>query len=247
MAEQKFADDIVSSDLISTTVHELKSPLTLISGLSSMLKLGDFGEISSQQEHYIHRIMLTSDRLLTLVDSLLSVGKYKRDSLELDLEPISAASLVRQVCVELEPLLREKKLTFSVQRPRQLPPVMADRQALYQVLYNLVDNAIKYSREEGRIKIHYKHEEDKLRISIIDEGVGVSQKDIERVFKQFGTSRQPIQAHAGSSGLGLYIVKNLMDALGGEIHVKTLENGSCFYILLPIARQLSLFSGEVIR
>lgn len=228
-------------DLVATTVHELKSPLTVISGLASMLEAGQFGELNSGQSRYVERINTVSKRLLNLVESLLTVNRAQ--TLETRLQPIALTKVIGEVAGELAPRLTQNQMRLVWKR-RKVEPVLVDKQYLYQIVYNLIDNAIKYSPPKTIITIKFRHQGGHLYLRVSDQGVGVKPNELKHLYKRFGKRGQPISGQAGSSGLGLYIVKQLVEAHGGRLRAKTLPKGTCFIVRLPLAQQLNLFSKK---
>ncbi|HLB40889.1 MAG TPA: HAMP domain-containing sensor histidine kinase [Candidatus Babeliales bacterium] len=225
-------------DLVATTVHELKSPLTVISGLASMLEAGQFGQLTSEQSRYVGKIDSVSQRLLNLVESLLSVNRAQ--TMDTRLQPISITSVISEVLAELTPRSQQQQMQIVWKR-RKVVPVLVDRQYLYQIIYNLIDNAIKYSPANTKVTIKFRHQGGMLYLRVSDQGVGVKPNDLKYLYKRFGKRGQPVSGLAGSSGLGLYIVKQLAEAHGGQLRARTLPKGTCFIVRLPLAQQLNLF------
>ena len=230
-----------SLDLVATTAHELKSPLTLINGLAAMLEGEQFGKTTAAQRKYLGRIMATTERLLTVVDGLLTINRSQHQRLSLNLRPTSINGLVREVVDELEPQLRDRGMRVRLKSRQQLPPVIADPACLFQILFNLLDNAVKYSPAKTIVTIKTHLKDEQLIIQVSDQGIGVKQSELEQLFERFGKLGQPVSAAAGSSGLGLYIVKSLVELQGGSITATALAQGTCFTVSLPVAQQLALF------
>lgn len=231
-------------DLVATTAHEIKSPLTLINGLAAMLAGEEFGKTTLAQRKYLGRIMQTSERLLTIVDGILTVNRSQHRRLSLQLQPMMISALIKEVVDELDPQLKARDMRVRLQITRKVPPVIADKGCMHQILYNLVDNAIKYSPVKTVISIKVSLKEDQLVIQISDQGIGIKPTEIEKLFERFGNRAQPVSEQAGSSGLGLFIVKNLVELQGGSISATTLSNGTCFTVTLPVAQQLALFINQ---
>lgn len=228
-------------DLVATTAHELKSPLTLINGLAAMLEAGEFGKTTLAQRKYLGRISATSERLMTIVDGLLAVNRSQHRRLSLQLQPMMISALIKEVVEELDPQLKARGMRVRLQITRKVPPVIADKNCMHQIVFNLLDNAIKYSPAKTIVNIKVQLREDQLVMQISDQGIGIKPTEIEKLFERFATQAQPVAEQAGSSGLGLYIVKNLVELQGGSITATALSQGSCFTVSLPVAQQLALF------
>ncbi len=242
-SQPKRQRSLSSFDLVATTVHELKSPLVLMRGLANMLAEGQFGNLTQEQAKYINKIATTSERLLKLVTNLLVVNQLNHKRLRTATKPTAVNQVIDQVIDELSTQLKSRQVAVIWSRHLKLPPVLADEQLLYRVFYNLVDNTIKYSPPKTTITIRFRTGLRHLAIQIRDQGIGIKKQEIGLLFERFGTVTQPVSAQADSSGLGLFIVKSLVELQGGHVSVSRLRQGSCFTINLPTISQLELFDG----
>ncbi len=232
-------------DLVATAAHELKSPLVFIGGLSEMLAAGHLGRLSSTQRDYIQRMNTAAGRLLQLVENLLMVNKSHYGRLSLELEPTTVATVLGEVLGELGPRLIEKKIGVIWSRDVPLPPVLADAQLLYQILFNLLDNSAKHAQAPASISIRFRRNQDKLIIQLHDRGFTIKPSDLTKLFERFGSFGQPLSVQASTSGLGLFIVKSLVELMGGSITAKRMRQGTRFTIGLSIVHQLELFDAAV--
>lgn len=230
-------------DLVATTAHELKTPLVLITGLAEMLQKGNFGRLTKDQSRYIGKIENASERLLQMVENLLTINRSEHGRLMLQFEPVSVTTVMQRVLEELAPRITQQQMTIIWAPHLNLPPVRADNSSLYQVLFNLLDNTLKYSPAGSTVTLRFKRLPGRLVVQIRDQGFGIKPSDINKLFERFGVVNQPIGANASSSGLGLFIVKNLVQLQGGEISVKRLRRGTCFSLSLPAVDQMELFGG----
>lgn len=235
------------TELIATAVHELKTPLTLISGLASVLKDGGYGKVSPQQKKQLARIGTSSDRMLKVVDSILDLERIKQGRYIAAQQLVSVKKIIKEVLHELQPRIRERGHTVDVRISSKFPLIIADETQVYQIIFNLLDNAIKYSEDKQAVIIKGEADSASMRLHVRDFGVGVSKSDMKVLFSKFGNCKQPVAGHAGSSGLGLYIAHNLAKAMNGEVGVKAMPEGSCFHLSLPIVQQTSLFEGRTLK
>lgn len=234
----------IKSDFISIVSHELRTPLSAIKGFLSMTLKGDFGELNNKQFHYLTRVYQASQRMIDLVEDLLDVSYIESGKINLNQTPIALENVIQDVVSELASMGFEKQITLRVNRKHRLPLVLADESRSRQILVNLVNNAIKYSFPKSEVNIDFKVEGDELITSISDQGVGVSPSQVDRIFQKFGRIYNPMSTQAGGTGLGLYIVKRLVESHGGRIWVTSREGkGSRFSFSLPIAKQLPLLNG----
>lgn len=231
--------EAVNQQLIASVAHELKSPLTLISGLSSQLQSPTINPRQYQQ--YVQRIQFSSERLLGLIDSILRGYELQQHMLELNLEPVCPQLILEEVAHELEPHARKQAQLISVRSTRQRQTVVADRGCLHAVIFNLLDNAIKYSEPECTIELESRLRRGHAQIAVKDYGQGIKRADLKRLFAQFGRVQQPVPQWATTTGLGLYIARQLTEAMNGSLELARRKDGSSFLVNLQLSTQLSLF------
>lgn len=229
--------DQAALNLVSAAAHDLKTPLVFIRGAAAQLGSDQLSE--SQRVTQLNRIEQSAGRLLTLIDSL--IGSAQAEQQQLALEPVQTEQVIYQALEDISPYAHELGFNFNVKLSRHLPPVLSHRSALRRILFNLLDNAIKYTQDRHDIDIQARRDRDHIRITVRDWGVGVRGSDLEQIWRLFGRAAAPSNAMPGSSGLGLYIASSLSRNLSAELNLKTLSKGTAFYLRLPVANQLSLF------
>lgn len=231
----------IKSDFISIVSHELRTPLTAIKGFLSMLLKKDFGELGERQYHFLTRVYQSNQRMINLVEDLLDATYLESGKVMLNPRPVALEPIIAEVVTELASKGFERQIMLKVSRRHRLPLVLADETRLRQILVNLVDNAIKYSLPSSEVVVDFKVQGDELVTSVTDTGVGVPPGQADKLFQKFGRIFNPMSVQAGGTGLGLYIVKNLVESHGGRIWVTSREGrGSKFSFSLPVARQLPL-------
>jgi len=227
--------DTLKSEFVSTVSHDLRSPLTLMRGYATMLEMA--GELNEQQKSYSKMIVQGVDNMAKLVNNLLDLGRIDF-GVGLQVESIPVLDIVQQVTGGLQMLAKQKEIELSVEIPRDLPNVIeADKALLHQAVYNLVENAIKYTPHGGNVILHLQVTPDTLTFAIQDSGIGIPQQDMERLFEKFyrGTNREAL-AQRGT-GLGLAIVRSIAERHGGRVWVESeLGKGSTFYLLVPLTQ-----------
>ncbi|HEU0001854.1 MAG TPA: ATP-binding protein [Ktedonobacteraceae bacterium] len=230
-------------ELIVNVSHELRTPIASIRGhVESLLITVEDDEaekLSAKKLHdYLVIVQREAERLGSLVDDLLSLARTEAGELRLDLEPVDAAKVVEEIQQTMAPLARrERAITLVSKTDPYAPSVLADRQRLAQVLLNLTRNAITYTPNGGivsmtveRIDIHY------IALTVADTGIGIPPEDLERVFERFYRTDASRARTSGGFGLGLAIVRDLVNAMGGSVSVTSkVGEGSCFRVLLRIA------------
>jgi two-component system, sensor histidine kinase and response regulator len=237
--------DRLKSRFLSMASHELKTPLTSISGLSQVLLRRVQRRLQSgppnptewetDQRGHVERLeMLTSQtaRLGRIIDELLDVSRIESGKLEFHMGPVNVARLTSEVVERMR--LSTTQHTISLHREAADEPIEADRDHLEQVLDNLLSNAIKYSPEGGEVQVRLWDQDDMVVLSVHDPGVGIAAQQLEQVFGLFYQAEDPISRRTGGMGLGLYISREIIVRHGGRIWAESQPGqGSTFYVALP--------------
>ncbi|MFZ5916729.1 MAG: GAF domain-containing protein [Chloroflexota bacterium] len=224
----------MKSEFVSTVSHELRTPMTSIKGFVDLLLLGAAGNISEQQRHFLGIIKSNVDRLATLVGDLLDLSRIETGRLRLRRERLAFSEVVQAVLDSLHARIEEKGLELIADVPERLPTVMGDRDRLIQILTNLVANAYQYTPSGGQIRIIVTPQDGFLQVSVTDTGIGISEEDQNKIFDRFFRADHPVVRASGGTGLGLPIVKSLVELHGGQLWLhSTLGEGSAFTFTLP--------------
>jgi PAS domain S-box-containing protein len=228
----------VKSDFVSTVSHELRTPLTSIYGFAETLLRQDvmFGE--EERHTFLRYIASESQRLTSIVDTLLNVARLDTGDLQVDL----AETDVRDVVAQVLDTVTEAETNghrFIVELPEEPLAANADPEKLRQVCSILVENALRYSPDGGTVTVGAVRRQDTVEVSVADEGIGIPQSDQEQIFRKFYRgSDAELRAGAGGTGLGLFIARGLVTAMGGRIWVSSQEGqGSRFAFELPAAQE----------
>ena len=236
-AEQARADSADRSrrELVVNASHELRTPVASLRGhLDSLDNPDRKPRLDPQAREYVKVMASEVRRLSALVDDVLSLARADAGELRLELRPLHAEEVARQVCETLAPLARrERSLELVETSEAGLPLVNGDPDRLAQVLANLVRNAINYTPDGGIISVTTARAGDDVALTVSDTGIGMSPEDLEQVFDRFYRGDESRSRETGGSGLGLAIVRDLIDAMGGSISVESKPgSGSSFRILL---------------
>ena len=227
--------DTLKSDFVSTVSHDLRSPLTLMRGYATMLEMA--GDLNEQQKNYARMIVQGVDSMARLVNNLLDLGRIDF-GVGLQVESIPVLDILERVTGSLQMQAKQKGISLGVELPRDLPhAIEADAALLQQALYNLVENALKYTSHGGEVTIHLQTAPTELTFAVQDSGIGIPAKDLPRLFEKFyrGTNREAL-AQRGT-GLGLAIVKSIAERHGGSVWAESeLGKGSTFYLKIPLAQ-----------
>ena len=223
----------MKNDLITTATHELRTPLTATKGYLSMLKSGDAGELSKKQTEYINRAYNSTERLVYLVEDLLGALRIDENRTVISKESFNLTELIRDAIDNLRGNTEEKDIKISFdQSHKQI--IFADIVKTKHIIENLVDNAIKYTKPHGEVKIAITSDQKNISVSVSDNGIGVPKHFQESIFDRFVRVPNSLSVKAGGTGLGLYIVKNYVEKQGGKIWLESeLNKGSKFIFTLP--------------
>jgi two-component system phosphate regulon sensor histidine kinase PhoR len=227
----------IRQDFVANVSHELRTPISSIKGYAETLLEGALNEKKTAKS-FLEIIHLDANRLAQLIDDLLDLSKIESGKLSLELKPCSITSIVDKVLVRLKRSIKDKSIVIHKDIPRALPNVLADEAGIIQVLFNLIDNAIKYNRQKGEITIQARSKDVFVQVDISDTGVGIPEKDLPRIYERFYRVDKARSRELGGTGLGLSIVKHIVQAHQGEVNVHSiLGQGSTFSFTIPSVSQ----------
>jgi PAS domain S-box-containing protein len=229
--------DGLKSDFVSTVSHDLRAPLTLMRGYATMLEM--VGQLNEQQVGYVRKIIEGVENMSHLVNNLLDLGRIEA-GVDLQLEMIPVHDLVEQVVGNLQLPAAQKHITLTYDIPKQTVPLIeADQSLLRQALQNLIENAIKYTRTNGKVHVRVSVRQNGMVFEVNDNGIGISPMDLPRLFEKFYRGAQQTTREQRGTGLGLAIVKSIAERHGGQVSAESqLGKGSSFYLSIPL-RQAS--------
>ncbi|WP_260259866.1 hybrid sensor histidine kinase/response regulator [Vibrio intestinalis] len=227
----------LKDDFLATTSHELRTPLHGMVGIAEALISGASGPITADHKYQLDIIISSGQRLTTLVDDLLDYHKMRYGNLDIELSAVDLASSTRLVLELSSHLLGNKPIRIINQVPVEALWVAADPQRLEQVLYNLVGNAIKYTRE-GKIVISASVVDDKIRVQVVDTGQGIPADQLEHIFEPLIQAGQDSSRYRQGAGLGLSISRQLIELMDGSLYVSSQPMvGTTFSFTLPLATE----------
>ena len=222
-------------DFISTVSHELRTPLTSIRGFADTLLTSYDRLTPEQREKFLLIIKDQSNRLINLVENLLTVSKMQSDK---ELMVYKATDAVQSAEFAVQIIKNQYKThKYILNYDKNLPKILVDSDKLQQILINLIDNASKYSPENTTVTVNIcqNYNENTLTISVKDEGIGINSEDIGKIFNKFSRIDSPLTRKIQGNGLGLYITKTLTEKMGGKISVDSSPKGSEFKITFKAA------------
>ncbi|HUI08330.1 MAG TPA: ATP-binding protein [Verrucomicrobiae bacterium] len=222
-------------EFVANVSHELRTPLSIIKGYVETL-LDSQPPDPATAKQFLQTIQRHSQRLEALIGDLLSISALESQQARLNLEPISLRAAAQSVVNELARQAQKKSTTVSLEIPEQLPAARADAQRLHQVLFNLLDNAVKYTQVGSGVTIAAYEKDGVIEAAVGDNGPGIAPEHLPHIFERFYRVDKARSRELGGTGLGLSIVKHIVQAHGGRVWAESqLEKGSTFYFTLPRA------------
>jgi signal transduction histidine kinase len=244
--------DRLKSNFLATVSHELRTPLTSIIGYSDMLATGIAGSLNEEQQEFVETIRGKGDHLLALITSLLDLNKLEQGSMRLHREPTDPATLVADLKKTMAPSAAKKQVRIESEIERGVPKVDVDPVRIRQVLFNITENALKFSPSGGTIRLVARTvetsgapadgfgtvllaaPEKRVEIGIVDSGIGIPKEEQEKIFDAFYQVDGGSTREHGGTGLGLSIVKRIVEAHGGTVRVESEPgHGAAFWVSLP--------------
>jgi len=223
------------NEFLSLVTHQLRSPLTGTKYILELIMTGKAGNLTPTQHELLEEGFHSNERMLILVNDLLSMSRMAEGGTPFNLKPEHLDSLIKEVVKEIEPQAIGKKIKIELQEPpEKLPKVNIDASKIRFVIQNLVDNSVKYTPDGGRIKIIMKKNGLNFHFAVSDTGIGIPSDEVEKLFTKFFRASNAETSKKIGTGLGLYIVKNIIERHNGDIWVESIKDkGSTFSFKIP--------------
>ncbi|MFH1990633.1 MAG: HAMP domain-containing sensor histidine kinase [Patescibacteria group bacterium] len=233
--------DQAKSEFVTITSHQLRAPITAIKGYSSMLMEGTFGPVPEKARTAVDRILQSSDRLVRLIADFLNLSRIERGKMEYDFQKFDLKDLVKSIFDDFFQINGKRKipLKFSLELDENEKfMVTADQEKVRQAMSNLIDNALKYTKEGfAKISLYKNPEKNTIIFKVQDSGMGMDKDSLARIFQKFTRAHNgTLSVHVEGTGLGLYVAKEIMSAHGGDIWAESrgIGKGSSFSIEFPM-------------
>lgn len=224
----------MKSEFISSVSHELRTPLTSIKGFSSLLVEEKFGKLPPPAKERLKKIDENVDKLVNMVNTLLDISRIESRKIEIKIAPHDLVKLIKDVVDFLMPQIDNKNIKIELNLPSHLEVYM-DRNLIERVLLNLINNAIKFTSSGGKITISCRKKDKKAVVSVSDTGCGIAKDDLEKIFNEFFRADNPINREVRGTGLGLSLVRRIIDIHKERIWVESeLNKGTTFYFTLKV-------------
>ncbi|MBI3671448.1 PAS domain-containing sensor histidine kinase [Candidatus Azambacteria bacterium] len=230
--------DRMKTEFISVASHQLRTPMTTIRLFVELLSSEDFGELNKDQKEHVGEIYKATKRMIALLNDLLDVSRADSGKLKINRESVDVEELVQSILEETKLITKSKHCGIHFDVPGQkLPNTYTDPHLLRQIFRNLLDNAVNYSNVDlCRISLKLGTEDGFIKVGITDSGIGISDSDKERIFTRFFRAENAVRISPDGTGLGLHVVKNIAELLGGRVWFESeLGKGSTFYFTIPIS------------
>jgi PAS domain S-box-containing protein len=227
--------DKAKTEFVSIASHQLRTPLTAINWYSEMLLSEDFGKLSPKQQEYSKELYHASQRMGGLINALLNVARLELGSFSVEPEFVNVEKIVKNCLQELSPQISQKKIVINEKYDEDSSNIKADAKLLSIIFQNLISNAIKYSHDNSSVKLSSYIKDNNLMITIEDEGVGIPKNEQEKIFTKLFRASNAIKIDPDGTGLGLYIINEIIENFQGKIWFKSQEGkGTIFNVSLPI-------------
>ena len=228
--------DRAKTEFVSLASHQLRTPLSAVNWYAEMLLAGDLGKLTDKQKWFIGEIYHGNQRMVELVNALLNASRIELGTFIIEPKPTDIAELARSVLKELKQDIQKKKLVVTERFDAKLPPINVDPQLMRMVIQNLLSNAVKYTPDEGSITCSIEQNGKNFTITVTDTGYGIPKNQQDRIFTKLFRAENVREKDVDGTGLGLYIVKSIIDNASGSIKFVSEENkGSTFSVTFPLS------------
>ena len=230
----------MKSDFISIAAHQLRTPLSAIKWSIGMVINKDLGEITKEQENFLHKGYESNERMINLVNDLLDASRIEEGRFDYKFDNIKLEDILNIIIENSIPSIEKNKIDFKVENPNKDTLICADKEKSILALQNLLDNAIKYTPRNGAVKLIVQKEGENIKITVKDSGIGIPKEDQAKLFSKFFRASNVLRMDTDGTGLGLFIVKSIVEKHSGTIAIKSeLEKGTEIEVCLPAECKLS--------
>ncbi len=229
--------DNITSDFVSLASHQLRTPLSAIKWNTEILMMQKSGgKLNKKQLSYLREIYRSTERAISLVNDLLDVSRIQEGHIHLEYRPIKVEDVIAEIIDNFSTLIKSSQVSINLEIINgPIPKIETDGEKLKRIIINLLSNSIKYTPAKGKISLSVAKNKNHIKISVEDSGVGIPKTDQIKIFAKFFRSPNVIRMVPDGTGLGLFIAKSLVVAMGGKIGFKSLEGkGTIFYFTLPL-------------
>jgi len=228
--------DRAKTEFVSLASHQLRTPLSSINWYAEMLLAGDAGKLNDDQNSFVEEIAKGNKRMVDLVNSLLDVSRLELGTFSVEPEEMQVCDSAKSIIKELKPDIKKKQMTLKFNCEKNIPKINADPKLVRIIFQNILSNAVKYTPEKGIINMDIKVEDKYIVIKIKDNGLGIPKNQQKKIFEKLFRADNVKSSDTEGTGLGLYLVKSIVDSSGGSIEFESEENkGTTFTVNLPLS------------
>ncbi len=227
----------MKTNFLSIVSHELRTPLTSIIGFVHLLTEGRVGETSPAQADLLKRVSQHASHLQSMVNDVLEIAEVEAGGIiNASVQPVDPLAAVLRVIPKIEARRGTKQITIEPVLQGRIPMMLGDAHALERILFHLLDNAVKFIPHAGRVTIEFQQREHDLDVTVADSGIGIPKENVQRIFEHFYQVDFRLERAYGGMGIGLSVVKMLLEATGGRIRVESSVGlGSRFTLTYPVS------------
>ncbi len=228
----------LKTEFVSIAAHQLRTPLSAVKWILKMLLDGDIGKLTQEQIDFIQKGYQSNERMIVLINDLLNVARIEEGRFLGEVGEHSLVEIIEEIVADFKEVVKGKKIKINFKKPaKKLPLLKLDREKIALALQNLLDNAVRYSEPGGQVTIAIEYDKMEIKVMVKDNGIGIPEKQQNRLFEKFFRANNAIKIQTGGTGLGLFICRNIVEAHGGKIWFESeLSKGTTFWFTLPVKK-----------
>jgi len=233
----------MKTEFVSLAAHQLRTPLAAVKWSTQILLDGDAGKVTPEQQELLQKSSQSTERMIRLINDLLNVTRIEEGRYLYQPSFEQLGDIVKSMVKSYQDMAKQKKIRLELEVPeKEIPRILMDAEKIQLVLQNLLENALHYTSSGGKVTVRISHDTKEVRVSFKDTGIGIPQKQQQRVFEKFFRAANARRVDTNGSGLGLYLAHNIVEAHGGKIWFESEEEkGSTFTFFLPIKEEITEF------
>ncbi|MCD5381115.1 MAG: PAS domain-containing sensor histidine kinase, partial [Candidatus Pacebacteria bacterium] len=234
ITKQKKAED-AKSEFVSLASHQLRTPIAGMKWSAELLQMDNAEALTERQHKYINRLLISIKRMAVLVDDFLRVSRFELGTFQPEYKTVTLSTLFKDIVEEQSPRVKQKKITVKTFFDEAVDTIITDPNLIRMIVTNLYSNATKYTREEGTVHLGFGRKNDDIIITVADNGMGIPLEDQDSIFSKLFRASNAVRDVPDGTGLGLYILREAVSVLKGNVTFTTTENiGTTFEVVLPL-------------